>query len=215
MDTNDQDTVSTKDTVQDTISRWLESAPENSGVKVWCYSPNGGEGGPMGEECWASEDWVNDLLADDDWDTAALRDGEHGPILELSATPERSVHQYVHIWYEPSPEQGRERVAYLGAHAGYCAETDHGSEALEAMLRWVRWEDGLLEPVGLSSCEDWDNGDDGGYWLVQDEDTYKIAKAVFLAIDRLNEHIGIDIDDGEVIYDAARAALGLPSIETE
>jgi hypothetical protein len=60
----------------------------------------------------------------------------------------------------------------------------------------------------LACCEDWANGDDGGYWLIENAETFATVRAVCLAIDRLCEYEDTEID-GAMTYDAALAALGL------
>lgn len=203
-------------TVSETINAWVESQPDATGVKVWSYSPNGGDGGPAGETDWGSEDWVCNILQQD-WDSAETEADTHGLRLKLQSTPERSVHQYYELYYCPNPEKGRDRVAYLGAHAGFCWEgrfsESGGPAALEQLLDYLQWDDAALAPLGLATCEDWDNGDDAGYWLVGDGAKFAVTLAVCRAIDRLNEYDGEQIEEGRVIYDAALGGHGLPGLE--
>lgn len=170
-------TTKTNLTGTEAIEAFVAAGQAGTGIRVWAYSPNGGMGGPTAENSWGSEDWVREIL-----DGTAMgldpeeTEYEYDPterMLDVRCIRERGVHQYYELRYAETPDRGRERVAYLGAHGGFDWEDQSAeSESLETLLRSLRWDADALAEFGLACCEDYDNGDDGGYWLVADAATF-------------------------------------------
>lgn len=161
--------TTTKLTGTEAIEAFRAAHKEGEGVRVWSQHH---VQKPMGGTEWGSEDWGGDLLKKHTtgegqdlggvWDEAEW----DGKTLELSCNDGWCYS----LRYEASPDAGRHRIAYLGAHAGFCWEDQAAeSESLKTLLRDLSWDDAELAEFGLACCEDYDNGDDGGYWLVADE----------------------------------------------
>lgn len=186
---------------REAIEAFVAAGRAGEGVRVYSYSPNGGFGGPAGSNGWGSEDWVREILQAEvrhlDPETAEYEYDPATRTLEVRDTPGRGVHQYYTLSYAETPDLGRRRVAYYGAHAGLNWEDGEweavGSEALEALLRDLMWDDEALAEFGLASCEDYECGDDGGFWLVADKGVF--AEVARKCRDLSERYDDLDADD--------------------
>lgn len=170
-------TETIKLTGTEAIEAFVAARKDGEGVWVWAYSPNGAYGGPAGENSWGPDEYVTSILegvaGDLDPDTTEFKFNPADRSLEVSCVRERGVHQYYTLSYRPTPDAGRARVAYGGAHAGFVWEDESvESEALKTLLEYLQWDNADLAEFGLASCEDYDCGDDGGYWLVADAERF-------------------------------------------
>lgn len=187
----------TKLTDQDAIDAF--NAAYSGGLcYCWHYSPNGGMGNATGEDDWLTQERLNELLEacesyEAEWD---------GETLELSHTPERSVHQYHKL--KPGLESGLEGVRSLvcrGAHYGrewgssceevsvYVLTDDQKTDLLWALI-WAAVEQDEESKLGLTAVED--PTDDGNNFGVTDEAKLLAAVAACLKIEDEEE---IDDED--------------------
>jgi hypothetical protein len=180
--------TTTRLTSTEAIEAFTAARKNGEGVRVWCYSPNGGMGGPAGNNSWATDEWADEILAGtalglDDEDTEYAYDPAERT-LDVRTIRPRGIHQYYTLSYQATPDAGRRRVAYLGAHAGFCWEEGPESAALKTLLEDLSWDDEALAEIGVASCEDYNCGDDGGYWLVTDEPRFAAVAEKCQALDR-------------------------------
>lgn len=112
------------------------------------------------------------------------------------------------------PERGLPRLAYLGAHAGFIMEPGIKYQNLDSLKNWLcdvgfngTFATEALAAVGLTCCEDWDCGDDGGYWLIQDEEKF----AAFYRICQVRDVLA-DSDDEVDVTAEVEALLSEPLI---
>ncbi len=172
--------------MSDEIATWLARRKEGQRCRAYAFSPNGGD-----NDCfWATAETLEDILGLDDEEGQFTLEGDK---LSYSRTPPRGVHQHYELTWEACPDGGRRRVAYLGVQIGFEWEDCESSEALETLLEDIRFDKDGLGELGLTCCEDFEYGDDGGFWLVEDE---KIFQDVFSRLREIDEEYEeLDIEE--------------------
>lgn len=180
------------------IEAFTSAARDGQSIKVWSLHR---VGEPAGKTQWGSEEWV-DLLLEEATEESGYRAGTweaaswDGKSLEIEAV---DGWRYS-LWYEDSPDEGRRRIAYLGAHCGFewedCPEK---SWHLNTLLRYLSWDDEALAKIGLASIEDDTHGDDGGFWVVADETKFAAVSRGCIGLADTDKEEELD---GEAILDA-------------